>query len=309
MPSYLPFALVAGLGSAVLYAAALDGSMVGIVLAYTAMLPLFLIGLSFGNRAIVVAATAASIAIVLFGGIVPGLIFGVSHGLPTCAVTILALHNRKWTDGNLYWYPAGRLLMALSLWSGALIAIVGFAFWLFASGFADGVEQFLQAMAQTFAQAGNVTVNSSAFEQVTIVLPGVVALSWMLMATVNGLLAQTVLRRLGKNLRPSLRLAEVKISGPWIGTFVVSVLGGLLIPGDVGFSATNIAIVMAYPLFLQGLSVIHSVIHHWGGGPLAVGLFYALLIFMGWLALAVVALGLAEPVVRLRTRIAGRHNI
>jgi len=309
MPNYLPFALIAGLGSAVLYAVAINGSMLGIVLAYVAMLPLFLIGLSFGKRATIIAAMVASVAILLFGGIVPGLIFGVSHGLPACAVTGLALHNRKWTDGNLYWYPSGRLLMGLSLWSGALVAITGAALQLLASGFADGVEHFLQAMAQTFAQIGDVTINPSALNQVAMILPSIVAISWMLMATVNGLLAQAVLRRLGRNLRPSLRLVEVKIGGPWIGAFGVCMLVGLTIPGDIGYGATNIAIVLAYPLFFQGLSVIHSMIHHWGGGPLAVGLFYALLIFMGWLALAVVALGLAEPIVRLRTRIAGLHNI
>jgi len=313
MPSNLPFALVAGLGSALLYAVALNGSLLGILLAYLAMLPLFAVGLSFGPMAVSVAAAAATVGIAVFGGLVPGLIFAISHAIPSAAITLLALHNRQWTDGQTYWYPPGRLLMGVSLWSVGLIVVAGLTLTLLGSGFAEGIRQFLGAMTEAFSQQDTPAttgpgMGSPRMGGAAAILPGIVAWSWMLMVTVNGLLGQTVVRRLGRALRPSPRLADVQIGRAWVGGFAVCGLAGLLAPGDIGFGAANVAMVLAYPLFFQGLSVAHGALNHWGAGPLVFGLFYVLLILMSWLALALVALGLAEPFVRLRTRLAGRRN-
>lgn len=308
MARYLPIALAAGLGSAVLYAAALSGHFLGVVLAYLAVLPLFVVGLTRGPAATAIAAVCAAAGIVAFGSWLLGLMFAVTQAIPAVAMTVLALRNRQWTDGQTYWYPAGRLLAGLSLWCAGLIVVAAIALAVSGDGLVAGVETVLHAMTAAFGQEANLPVDASALKSAAMILPGVVAWSWMLMMTVNGLLAQVIARRLGKILRPPLRLADVDIGYTWIGFGAVCVLVGLVVPGDFGFGAINVAIVLAYPLFFQGLGVVHGLVHYWGGGPLAFGLFYFLLILLGWLALVVIVLGLAEPFVRLRTRFAGRKN-
>jgi uncharacterized protein YybS (DUF2232 family) len=304
----LPLALAAGLGSALLYAAALGGSFSGILLAYLAMLPLFVVGLSFGGPALMISAGAAASGVAVFGGLYPGLIYAVTHAVPCVVLAGLALRSRTWNDGQTYWYPPGRLLMATSLWCVALILIGGGLLASFGQGFKGSVVALLQSMADAFQGQDQALVQPMALADMATILPGLIAWSWMIMATLNGLIGQVISRKLGRALRPSLRVADIEVGQRWIGIFAICVVIAFLVPGDVGFGAANIAIVMAYPLFFQGLSVVHGLLNHWGAGSFGIGLFYVLLIFLGWLAVAVVALGLAEPLVHLRTRFTGRKN-
>ena len=76
-----------------------------------------------------------------------------------------------------------------------------------------------------------------------------------------------------------------------------------LLPADIGFTVANLAIVLAYPLLLQGLSVVHTAMASYGAWTIGYVAFYVVMIFFGWLSLAVVALGMAEPVLKLRERL------
>jgi len=304
----LPLALAAGLGSALLYATALSGSFVGILLAYLAMLPLFVVGLSLGWFAAAFAAGGATLGVAVFGGMYPGLIYAVTHAAPCVFFTGLALRNRTWDDGQTYWYPAGRLLIATSLWCVGLVVVIGAVLAGYGQGFEASVITLLESMASAFGAQDQSIMQPAALVDLAMFLPGLVAWSWMLMATLNGLIGQFISRKIGQAKRPSLRLSDIEVGQVWIGVFAVCVVIGLFAPGDLGFGAVNLAIIIAYPLFFQGLSVVHSLLNRWGAGPFGIGIFYALLLFLGWLALAVIALGLAEPLVNLRTRFAGRRN-
>ena len=304
----LPLALALGLSSAVLYAAALSGSPLGIFLAYLAVLPLFTAGLSMGMTPLVIAAASAAVGIGLFGGLMPSLPYGLSHALPAVLLVRLAMQSMTWNDGKVYWYPPGRLVQALTLWCGSVLVLTGLGLSLFGSGFEDSVVALIRAMADAFKSQGQPILNADAAAGVAVMLPGIIAWSWMVMVTLNGLAAQAVLRRGGRNLRPSPRLAEVVVGPAWVAGFGVCAIEGVAIPGDLGFGAVNLAIIMAYPLFFQGLSVMHALFAHWGIGTFGVGLFYVLMVLLSWTALAVVALGLAEPLVRLRARLAGPQN-
>ena len=306
----LPIALAFGLSSALLYAAALSGSFVGIALAYLAMIPLFAVGLMYGVQTLSVASACAAVGIMIFGGVLPGLLYGISHALPCLLLVSFALRNRTWNDGQVYWYPPGRLMQGLALWCAGAIAALALVLSAVSDGFRNSIVAFLQAMTEAFrgAEQGAPAMDAGAIEGMALLLPGLVAWSWMIMTTLNGLLAQTIVRRAGRNLRPSPRLKDVVIGQRWAIAFGAFALAGALLPGDLGLSAINIAIVLAYPLFFQGLSVIHSLFAYWGVGAVGVGLFYGLMVLLSWIALAVIALGLAEPLLRLRTRFTGTRN-
>jgi len=304
MSHQLPIVIALGVGSAVLYAAALSGNLPGILLAYTAMLPLFASGLWHGAQAGLIAGAAGSIAIAVVGGAMPALLFAMTHALPNALLTALALRVQIWSDGQTYWYPPGHLLQAVSLWSVACIAIVALSIGMIGGGFRTGVEELLRQMAGAFGSDWLMLAGDGPISGFAALLPGVIAWSWMVMATFNGLFAQSILRRTGVNRRPSPRMADIGVPLGWGTAFGTAAIAGAVLPGDIGYTAANIAIVMAYPLFFQGLSVAHAVLAYLNAGVFGFVMFYGVMLMFGWLALGLIVVGLVEPMVRLRVRLA-----
>ena len=308
MTRQLPIIIALGLASAVLYASALSGIAAGLLITYLAQLPLFIAGLSMGAPAAAVAGGAGFAALVVIGGTMPGLLFALSTAVPVTILTGLALRKRTWTDGKDYWYPAGNLLRGTSLWCILLLVAATAGFALTGDGISAAVAAFVDHINRMIQQATGQASVSTVIDQLAYVLPGITAWSWMLMATVNGLLAQAIVKRAGRNLRPSMSLAEIDIPLSWASFFGVAVAVSYVLPGDLGFMTANLAMILAYPLLLQGVSVVHAALAGFGAWTAGYIAFYVMLILFGWLALAVVALGMAEPVFKLRERLARPRN-
>jgi uncharacterized protein YybS (DUF2232 family) len=304
----LPIIIAFGLASAVLYASALSGIAIGLLVTYLAQLPLFIVGLSMGTMAVALAGAAGIVALLVIGGTIPGLLFALSTAVPVTILVQLALRVRTWTDGKDYWYPAGNLLRGTSLWCALLLvgAAVGFA--LFADGIVASVSAFVGHIAEMINQTTGQNTMPTVMNQLSYLLPGITAWSWMLMATVNGLLAQAIVKRVNRNLRPSMSMGEIDIPLSWASLFGVTVALSYVLNGDLGFLTANLAMILAYPLLFQGLSVIHAALASFGAWTAGYIAFYVMLIFFGWLALAVVALGMAEPVFKLRERLTRPKN-
>jgi uncharacterized protein YybS (DUF2232 family) len=304
----LPIIIAFGLASAVLYASALSGIAIGLLVTYLAQLPLFIVGLSMGTMAVALAGAAGIVALLVIGGTIPGLLFALSTAVPVTILVQLALRVRTWTDGKDYWYPAGNLLRGTSLWCALLLvgAAVGFA--LFADGIVAAVSAFVGHIAEMINQTTGQNTMPTVMNQLSYLLPGITAWSWMLMATVNGLLAQAIVKRVNRNLRPSMSMGEIDIPLSWASLFGVTVALSYVLNGDLGFLTANLAMILAYPLLFQGLSVIHAALASFGAWTAGYIAFYVMLIFFGWLALAVVALGMAEPVFKLRERLTRPKN-
>jgi hypothetical protein len=303
MNRQLPIIIAIGLSSAVLYASALSGVAIGLLVTYLAQLPLFVIGLSLGVRAAALAGGAGMIALTVIGGTMPGLLYALSTALPVALLVGLALRKRVWTDGIEYWYPPGNLLLGTAAWCAILVIIAAVVLGVFGIGFQASVASFVSGISEVIAQGTGQSAPAAAIEGMAGVLPGITAWSWMLMATINGLLAQALVTRMGKNLRPGMRMADVNVPLTWASMFGVSVALAFVLPADIGFTVANLAIVLAYPLLLQGLSVVHTAMASYGAWTIGYVAFYVVMIFFGWLSLAVVALGMAEPVLKLRERL------
>jgi len=303
MNRQLPIIIAIGLSSAVLYASALSGVAIGLLVTYLAQLPLFVIGLSLGVRAAALAGGAGMIALTVIGGTMPGLLYALSTALPVALLVGLALRKRVWTDGIEYWYPPGNLLRGTAAWCTILVIIAAVVLGVFGIGFQASVASFVSGISEVIAQGTGQSAPAATIEGMAGVLPGITAWSWMLMATINGLLAQALVTRMGKNLRPGMRMADVNVPLTWASMFGVSVALAFVLPADIGFTVANLAIVLAYPLLLQGLSVVHTAMASYGAWTIGYVAFYVVMIFFGWLSLAVVALGMAEPVLKLRERL------
>lgn len=308
MTRQLPIIIAIGLSSAVLYASALSGIAVGMLVTYMAQLPLFFVGLSMGPRAAALAGAAGIAALTVIGGALPGLLYALSTALPVALLVMLALRKRAWTDGQEYWYPPGNLLRGTAAWCAVLLLMAAIVFGVFGNGFQAAVNEFVAGISDVILRGTGQTAPPEVLTNMGGILPGITAWSWMLMATVNGLLAQMLVTRMGKNLRPGLRMTEIHVPLSWAGLFGVVFALAYVLPADFGFTIANMAMVLAYPLLFQGLSVVHAAMASFGAWTIGYVAFYVVMIFFGWLSLAVVALGMAEPVLKLRERLMRPKN-
>jgi hypothetical protein len=87
--------------------------------------------------------------------------------------------------------------------------------------------------------------------------------------------------------------------------FVAVFAGALVasfIPGVIGLIATGLAGAMLFAYVLQGLAVIHVYSRGVTFRPLLLAVVYLGILLLGWLAIIVAILGLAEPLFGLRAR-------
>lgn len=308
-------AVGAGVASAILFLTLLAApSAVSVLLNMVASLPVFMAGLAFGAWAAALAGVAG-MAIVGVAALGSGLEGGVSLALSFLAwqavgPTVLvrqALLSRAAPDG-IEWYPPGHLLVWLTGLAALGLLVVG----LFLSGadadLTGAVERQMQAEVAGMGSGSEADLTQADLDLVARFLPGIVAVSFMVTMLANGALAQALLARSGRALRPSPAWSEVELP-PRAGAAMTAGLAVALLvaatqSGTVQQVGTTVTILLATPFLLVGLAVVHAVSRRWPARGVVLGLFYVLVVLPLRLLPLVVILGLVENWVGLRRRIA-----
>jgi hypothetical protein len=212
-----------------------------------------------------------------------------------------ALLARKRDDGVVLWYPPG--LLAAWLTALALVGI-GAAF-LLLGGPAELQSALQEIVGHALDRLAGKTLpqRDQVAGTLALVIPGVVAASWMIMAVVNGALAQGVLARFGVNWRPSPDLAALGLPH-WLTGALVIAGAGVAIGGAAQFVGINMAIALSVPFCLAGLAVLHAAARRLSHPAMALVAFYTVAGLFGWPLLAVAVLGLLESWLGLRHRLA-----
>ncbi|MCW5731201.1 MAG: DUF2232 domain-containing protein [Alphaproteobacteria bacterium] len=300
-------AIAVGLGclAALGMVSLLTGSFGAVILAYLAPLPLFLAGLMLGTRQAVLAAAIGALGALLLGPW-PLVSYLASMALPTLVLTRQALLFRQAPDGSVEWYPPG----LLATWLTGLAAAGFLAAVLFTLGSEGGLPGLLRPRIE-YALSGLAPPPGAEFDKVAFadglshVMPPLIAVTWMLVTAANGILAQGLASRFGRNLRPAPRLGALRLPMPLAYALLVASVGWLVLPGYAGFVAEGLAVILAVPFFLQGLGLIHVLAGRTGAKGLLLAGFYLLLFLSGILALPVLALGLVEQWADLRRKLSG----
>lgn len=308
LKAQLMLALGGGVLSALFYLSVLFGGPGALILGYLAPLPLFLAGLWLGSAISILAGLAGAVVVWLTAdsALVAGT-YLVSGALPAAVVVRQALLARALPGGDIEWYPPGRLLMVLTG-----LGLAGFAGAVFLTldqpdGLEGVVKAVLASMAgQMFMTGGQTAPDADAF-WLASVLPGIAALSWLIMTIVNAVLAQGVLMRFRRNQRPPMRLAEVEIPGWLVPAFLAASLGAAVAPDPVGFYALNVALILALPLAFAGLAVVHVVARSRSAKMPVLIAFYMFLFLFGWPIILVIGLGMIEQWIGLRRRFRPAH--
>ncbi len=309
MPVFVPWTIAAGAASAALYAMLLTGSLGlsmplgfgALVVPYFAQVPLFAIGLWLGLGGAALAAAIAVVVLLALGGIVFALVFLAVNAAPVVFMTHQALLNRADGRGGVEWYPAGALLT----W---IIAMASIGFAALAVYFIDepgGLKGFIaEGIRLSVRFEGAPDAVAAASEGIANVFPGIVALSWIVMAVVNAAIAQALVTRLGVNRRPAPDIASLEL--PQGLPIFAAICGiGAFMPGFAGFLGVNLAIILAGAFAFAGLAVVHTLARRWPNRRLWLIAIYIFVSVFGWPVLALALLGLADPWLKLRSRLGG----
>lgn len=315
MPRSLLLAIAAGVLGAVLFVSAASVPLVGLLVGQVSPAVPMAAGLILGPAAAWVAGITGAVVLALFGGGMLALGYLAADALPAIVVTQLALRSRPRGDGTSEWYPPGHVLAWLAAVGAGVIALTAIV----TTGIGDGFEAMVRdGLARVLSAFSGLAPDGGASEEAVRdaaarwapVLPGGLAASWLFRATVSALLAQWAAARSGRAARPTPRYVETFLPPALSVALAASMALGWLLPGDAGYAARNMALVLGAPFLAQGLTVIHAAVRstrHPSGWLTA---FYVVFLFASGLAvLAMIGLGLVDQLMRLRTRMsAGRQE-
>lgn len=297
-------ALGAGALSAAIAMTFLSGSAGDLLFVYLAPLPLFMVGLGLGTAAGTVASAGGLVMAGLLGGVLAAVLYGLIHALPAWLAIRQSLLHRQAPDGSVAWYPAGYVLSSVTALGAALFAATALAVWSSGGAMMSTISAHLEAAFQ--AMLPNITADDRAgvVQSLISYFPGAAGALWVVMATANGLVAQAVLKRMGRNLRPSPSLADLALPD-WISWLIVgAAVVALFGPGELTYMGRNMVTIFAVPFFFLGLAVVHALARRLAFPGTFLAAFYLIMVISGMVAMAVAGAGLIEQWFGLRRRFA-----
>ncbi|MGE4218765.1 MAG: DUF2232 domain-containing protein [Alphaproteobacteria bacterium] len=298
----------AGAISALAYLVAAHGVGFGVLTGYFGTLPLFIAGLALGVPAAAIATASSLVLAALGASIAVAAVFAAAYLLPPLLLVRQALLGRPDSTGGVEWYPPGMLLA----WTAAIGSVLFVAAALLLSVQADGligtIETYVGMVWDTIVQGEAEERRSGFIQAVVPLLPGAIVASWIAMMVVNGCLAQSLLVRMGRNLRPTPAYSALELPAWLLPTLTIAAAAGLLLPGAAGYVGQNLAVILVAPFCFLGLAVVHVLCRRVGSGRLLLGMFYTMLVLLTWPVILLAGLGLMEPWLKLRKQEAGKSG-
>lgn len=309
----LPLILGAGSGlvSAALFASAATATALAGVLFYLAPLPLCLAGLGWGGMAALFSALTGTIVIAASLGPGTAAVFALSIAAPTALLTHLALLSRPAATphgqviGALEWYPPGRIVGWAALMAGLLAGILVLMIGYDQEAYRESIRQILEHSTlkeldrdgtlftqETIASLSNVLARA---------LPAAFAVIWLTITLFNLWMAALIVDASGRALRPWPDLQGFELPNVLVPIFA-GALAASFLPGLPGLLATGLAGALLFAYVLQGLAVIHVYSRGVPFRSILLAAVYLGILLLGWIALVVAILGLAEPLLGLRRR-------
>lgn len=313
--SALLLGLSAGAVSALLFASAATGTMIGVlVLFLLSPLPVAISGLGWGWMAAGVAALSAAGWLWAFGTLSAGLMHLMAIGLPTVFLSYLLLLRREvspefGSQAATQWYPIGRVLGYAALWAGVLsffsLQTLGSDYEAVRAALRRTAERFIEIAAQGGqGSAGEKEIQAWA-ELMTLSFAASMGMTWMLLSSLNLWLAGRVTRASGRLARPWPDLSLIRIAPVTVQALALAVGVGitLSIAGQkyLALVASGFAAALLFACMMVGLAIIHYHSRGWPLRPMALGATYAGLLFVPpWSYFATAMLAIVEPVLPIQ---------
>jgi hypothetical protein len=259
--SFLPSVMIgigAGLGSALLFATLVGGSLLTLPLFVASPLPLMAAGLGWGPLAVVAGVVAATVVLFAELGMPAALVMLGAAGLPALILTDLVGRVAASARGPI-WMPIGRIatiaavLMAIATTAGA----VGIGF-----DVAETTRQVVAAFHEVLSSGSTPPADLpdamalEPFVRASVrLMPAFFPAFWTLVLMFDLAIAARIVRRSGRLERPWEDLAMISVT-PWTGLVFAAGFAGAFLPGTIGILAGIAAGAAFAPLFLVGMGVL-----------------------------------------------------
>jgi hypothetical protein len=286
------------------YVAALSGTRASLILVYFSQLPLFIAGLWGGVAAAALACLTASLILLITSNTLAVIVFVALNVVPAILLVRQALLARAEGDGAIEWYPPGLLAAWLT---GLCLTVILLSLVLLGGPEAVGTtmrEMLAPALDRLFDE--RTPGRDEMAGLLAMIMPGVVAASWMVMTLTNGSLAQGLLTRLGASWRPSPALAALSLP-TWVLALLLLAAMATAFGGTLRFVGVNAIVVLTVPFCLAGLAVLHAIAHRFSRPAVPLVGFYVVAGLFGWPLLLVAVLGLLDTSIGLRRLICPPH--
>jgi Predicted membrane protein (DUF2232) len=305
-------AMAAGCASALMFASIVSGALISLLLFYLAPLPLMVAALGWGPLSASIGGIAAATGLGAIFGLPYCIAFAVTVALPAWWLGHLALLGRPIANGippgngaapvapDLEWYPVGRIL----LWIAGFAVLTTMAALLTLGTDADAITGALRRGllriigTRDAAPAGE---TEQWVDALVTIAPAAAAIVAMMTLTLNLWLAAKITATSGRLHRPWPDLKSAALPPMTLAVLCVAIAlcfgGGLL-----AILAQIVAAALMMTYALTGFAVLHTVTLSLKNRALWLGGTYAIMAVFGWPVLAMVVLGLADTVFRIRQR-------
>jgi len=311
MPISLFIGAGSGLVSAALFASAATATSLAGLLFYLAPLPLCLAGLGWGGMVALLSALTGTVVIAASLGAATAAVFALSIAAPTALLAHLALLSRPAATPNgrvvgpLEWYPPGRIVGWAALIAGLLAGILVLTIGYDQEAYRDTIRQILEHSTLKELDRNGTVFTEEAIASLSSVLaralPAAFAIIWFTITLFNLWIAALIVDASGRALRPWPDLRGFELPNALVPLFA-GALAASFLPGLPGLLATGLAGALLFAYVLQGLAVIHLYSHGLPFRAVLLTAVYLGILLLGWVALVVAILGLAEPLLGLRRR-------
>lgn len=311
----MPIPLLIGAGSgliaAALFASAATATALAGVLFYLAPLPVFLAGLGWGGRAALLSALTGTVVIAAALGVATAAVFAMSIAAPSALLAHLALLSRPAVAPQggqaaaLEWYPPGRIVGWAALLAGLLAGLLVLFLGYDQETYRESIREILSHSAlKELDPDGKLFTDDTIANLSTVLaraLPAAFAVVWLTITLFNLWMAGLIVNASGHALRPWPDLDALELPNAFLLVFA-GALAASFLPGLPGLLATGLAGALLFAYVLQGLAVIHVYSQGVPARGLLLATVYLGILLLGWVALIVAILGLAEPLLGLRQR-------
>jgi len=302
----------AALLATIFFFGAMDGgSLFAFLFLYLAPLPLFILGLKKDSPWCGLVGAVAAVSLFFITTPQMSIIYLLAIAGPTTVFCEKA--TSKAGPSLEEWYSISKLALFLIVPPTLFFVLLTAYFWLYGQGLGFVIiektnEIFELYISALKSQGQNINPSLSLKldgikQSFSDTAPALIAIFWMSLIVLNGLLAQSILKKSNRHKRPSFAIREVQIPR----LFAVIFLSGLALAsfshGELGYLVTNLTAVLAFPVMLAGLGVVHMLADKTNYSGSILFILYLIIAFSRWAAILVVLVGIADHFLKLKNKV------
>lgn len=294
-------ALITGLLSGGIFLLVIVSGM-GFLFMFAALLPVFLIRLGKSPVLAFQSGLAAAAVITLFSGEWPaGFSFLLFFAMPCWYFTKASLRIVQMQNAPA-WYPMGHVILHLSLYACVLVAISVAYYTVQEGGITAAIHGKVRSSLADMPDEYGPMIATMA-QDLSFLIFAMLAWMWAIGLYVHGWLANAILVRQNKAIRPNVAIQVFAMPGWALYLLGVAALASLIGSESMQFLGKSCFIILLLPYFFLGLALMHRLCADWPNRRFFLFFIYIMLIALLWVALAIAAVGLMHHVAQINKRL------